>query len=133
MRIFLKGVGAFAIVLVSFFGTLFLLEYFAPLCPKGAAVDFTAPFSRMGAGYAYSVTVPALADRADSSTAPRQSGFLVCENGYRLGPPHSVHADIVAEGKGRFSHWVSGFIFSASDNSDPNTNGRRYWAVPGIR
>ena len=133
MRIFLKGIGAFAIVLVSFFGTRFLLEYFAPLCPEGAAVDFTAPFSRMGSGFAYFVTVSALEDRADSVTAPTRSGFLVCENGYRLGPPHSVHVDITAKGKGRFSHWNSGFIFSASDNSDPNTNGRRYWAVPGIR
>jgi pectate lyase len=133
MRVFLKGVGALAIVLVSFFGTLFLLEYSAPLCPQGTTVDLKAPFSKVGSGFAYFVTVPALEDRADSGATPTRSTFLVCENGYRLGPPHSIHADIATMGKGRFSHWTSGFIFSASDNSDPNTNGRRYWSVPGIR
>jgi hypothetical protein len=133
MRIFLKGLGAFAIVLVSFFGTLFLLEYSAPLCPQGAAADFKPPFQRVGSGFGYFATLPALEDRADSGATPARSAFLVCENGYRLGPPHTVHADITAKGKGRFSHWLSGFIFSASDNSDPNTNGRRYWAVPDTR
>lgn len=133
MHVFLKVVGAFAIVLVSFLGTLFLLEYFDPLCPRRTAVDFKAPFQRVGTGFAYVAATPSLEDRSDTDATPSRSTFLVCENGQPLGPPHSVHSDIVAIGKGRFSHWVSGFIFSASDNSDPNTNGRRYWAVPGIR
>jgi hypothetical protein len=133
MRVFLRGVGAFAIVVVCFFGTLFLLDYFAPLCPQGTVVDFKAPFQKVGSGFAYFVTVPALEDRADSAAMPTRSNHLVCENGHRLGPPHSTHADIAAKGNGRFSHWTSGFIFSTSDNSDPNTNGRRYWAVPGPR
>jgi hypothetical protein len=133
MRVILNAIGAFAIVLVSFFGTLFLLEYFAPSCPQGTAVDFKPPFQKVGSGFAYVATIPSLEDRSDSAAAPARSNFLVCENGRRLGPPHSVHAEIAAKGNGRFSHWTSSFIFSASDNSDPNTNGRRYWAVPGTR
>ena len=133
MRIFLKGAGAFSIILVSFFGTLFGLEHLAPLCPQGTVVNFKPPFQRVGSGFAYFVTVPALEDRADSGAAPTRSAFLVCENGYRLGPPHTIHADITNKGKGRFSHWLSGFIFSASDNSDPNTNGKSYWAVQDSR
>jgi hypothetical protein len=30
---------------------------------------------------------------------------------------------------GRYSHWCDGLIFSTSDNSDPNTNKRRYGIV----
>jgi pectate lyase len=41
----------------------------------------------------------------------------------------SPHADIAEFGRGRFSHWGEAIIFSASDNTDANTNGRRYWAV----
>jgi hypothetical protein len=133
MRVFLKGVGAFAIVLVSFFGTFFFLEYLAPSCPQGTAVEFKPPFQMVGSGFAYFATVPTLEGRADNDATPTRSAFLVCENGHRLGPPHTVHGDIIAKGKGRFSHWLFGFIFSASDNSDPNTNGRRYWAVPGTK
>ena len=37
-------------------------------------------------------------------------------------------------GKGRFVHWVGhGFIFSASDNSDPNTNTFQFLATSGLR
>jgi hypothetical protein len=49
-----------------------------------------------------------------------------------------LHDDIRALGGGRYSHWIgsdqgtpdgvleSSLYFSASDNSDPNENGRRY-------
>ncbi len=47
-----------------------------------------------------------------------------------IGPRDSLHADIRAHGLGAWSHWDFGgvprVIFSTSDNSDPNTNGRRY-------
>jgi pectate lyase len=43
-----------------------------------------------------------------------------------LGLAHSLHADIIAHGKGRFSHWGTSVYFSASDNTDPNQNGRTY-------
>ena len=130
MREFLKVLGGFAIVMVSFLGTLYLMNYFAPLCPNGEMVELKPPFQRPGKGFAYVAGTPSLEDRADSGSAPTRSKFLVCENEYALGPPHSVHAEIAAKGKGRFSHWtMAGFIFSASDNSDPNKNGRLYRAV----
>jgi hypothetical protein len=47
-----------------------------------------------------------------------------------LGPAGSLHADIRERGRGAWSHWDFGgttrVMFSTSDNSDPNTNGRRY-------
>jgi MoaA/NifB/PqqE/SkfB family radical SAM enzyme len=33
---------------------------------------------------------------------------------------------IAIQGNGRYSHWESELIFSATDNSNPNTNGRKY-------
>jgi FkbM family methyltransferase len=58
---------------------------------------------------------------------------IVLEDGRVLGPGHALHEDIRLLGGGRFSHWESQLYFSTSDNSDPNTNGRRYTALcPGI-
>jgi hypothetical protein len=55
-----------------------------------------------------------------------------------LGPAHSMHSEIRAFGGGRFSHWHETtnnsyyIFFSASDATDPRSNGRRYLAVqPG--
>jgi hypothetical protein len=44
-----------------------------------------------------------------------------------LGPLHGLDKDVAEIDRGRFSHWAwSGNIFSASDNGNPNYNGRRY-------
>ena len=49
-----------------------------------------------------------------------------------MGPAHSGHADIRNLGAGRFSHWTSdggatqSVRFSASNNSDPRSNGKSY-------
>jgi hypothetical protein len=67
---------------------------------------------------------------ADTEASPQRSPLIIYEDGKPLGPAHSLHADISKYGNGRFSHWKNtGFIFSTSDNSDPNLNGREYWAV----
>ena len=58
------------------------------------------------------------------------SPVIVYEDGKPLGPAHSNFADISTLGHGRFAYWTGqGLIFSTSDGSDPNSNGRRYWAV----
>jgi hypothetical protein len=59
-----------------------------------------------------------------------RSKLLLYEDGKLLGPPHSAHVEIMAQGKGRWSHWGARSIqFSSSDNSDPRTNGRQYRIV----
>lgn len=56
-----------------------------------------------------------------------KSMLMLYEDGRPLGPPRSYHRDIREKGGGRFSHWTrSGLYFSASDNTDPRTNGRKY-------
>src|SRR5262245_16953933 len=55
-----------------------------------------------------------------------RSRLLLFEDGQKLLYPHSSHDDIRQLGGGRYSHWGDAVFFSASDNSDPAKNGRRY-------
>lgn len=72
---------------------------------------------------------------ADNMTDPACSMVQLFENDQELGPPHSLHSDIRELGGGRFSHWHNGnrevFLFSTSDGSDPNSNGRVYTVDAG--
>lgn len=75
-------------------------------------------------GFSYKViNIPGT---SDSGSSPSISTLKVFENGKELGPGHAMHVDIRNIGKGLFSHWVGSLYFSASDNSDPRTNGRTY-------
>jgi hypothetical protein len=66
--------------------------------------------------------------QCDDLEQPYRSALRLYENGVALGPPHSLHALVRGAGQGRFSHWGPRqiLLFSASDNSDPNRNGRIY-------
>ena len=55
-----------------------------------------------------------------------RSRIMVFEEGRPLGPGHCSHDEVRTQGAGRFSHWGGQVYFSASDNSDPRTNGRTY-------
>jgi hypothetical protein len=48
------------------------------------------------------------------------------EDGRPTGEAHSGHRDIAQQGRGLYSHWAQTLYFSATDNSDPNENGRTY-------
>jgi hypothetical protein len=69
---------------------------------------------------------PDLTAESDNLNFPARSPWRLVENDLLLGPPHSIHADIVNFGKGRYSHWNGYFYFSTSDNSNPTLNGREY-------
>ena len=62
-----------------------------------------------------------------------KEGTSICtllEDGNPLPHPRAQHVTIRNLGKGHYSHWTAGTLyFSASDNSDPRTNGRRYSLV----
>jgi hypothetical protein len=60
------------------------------------------------------------------SSHVERSPALLLENGVPLGPGNCLHADIRFLGQGRFSFWHDYVYFSASDNSDPRTNGWTY-------
>lgn len=89
-------------------------------------------------GFAYVVigTIGDFGTLPDWPADQYRSTLRFFEDGVELGPAHSVHVDIRNLGMGRFSHWTLGtdmvdtIRFSASDNSDPRTNGRVYAYLP---
>lgn len=86
------------------------------------------PFANVD-GFAFSAKLDAerfpLSDGTDD---PMRSCLMISEDGADLGPAHTAHQLIAAEGRGAFSHWNGELRFSSSDGSDPNANGRRYEA-----
>jgi hypothetical protein len=99
--------------------------------PAPGAIRLFGPFNSYdNSKTAFIAAAPALDSLADSSAEQTRSPFLLYENDTPLGPAHSLHVDIIKEGRGRFSHWKGiGFVFSASDNANPNTVARGYWVV----
>jgi hypothetical protein len=63
---------------------------------------------------------------ADEVGEWRRSPVRLFEDDQLLGPAHSMHFRIRNDGWGAYSHWQTHLMFSTSDNSDPNRNGRRY-------
>lgn len=67
----------------------------------------------------------------DSETTPTASTLQIYEDGKLLGPAHTNHTLIRDTGLGGYSHWLGHLYFSASDNTNPLTNGRTYsFVVP---
>jgi hypothetical protein len=84
-------------------------------------------FGPQGGTIGWSAALPAeMAPLTDHDKAPRHSPLLLLEDGNILGTGHDRHVEIFTLGQGRYSFWKGLLYFSASDNSDPNTNGRRY-------
>jgi lysophospholipase L1-like esterase len=54
------------------------------------------------------------------------SEAVVYEDGIPLPGAHTSHDSIRKDGGGKYSHWQTELYFSASDNSDPRSNGRKY-------
>jgi predicted O-methyltransferase YrrM len=86
---------------------------------------------RRDSGHCF-LTPVANTNLCDTPENPTKSRLRLFENGRELGPAHAAHDDIRTKGGGSFSHWDSGYrrwlLWSTPDNSDPQTNGRRYEA-----
>lgn len=86
-------------------------------------------FFRFGKSNAYIFYMRPPYSTADTAGNPERSKLQLYEDGVPLGPAHAGHDTINELGLGRYSHWYNGtqlIVFSSSDNSDPNTNGRVY-------
>lgn len=67
-----------------------------------------------------------LATIADDVGHWERSPLRLFENDKPLGFAHALHYRIRRDGAGRYSHWQDRLLFSTSDNSNPNSNGRNY-------
>jgi hypothetical protein len=102
--------------------------------PPKDAVFRLAGFTQLShKRFGYMSQTQRLKDLADTEDGPPISPVLLFEDGKQLGPAHTSQTDVEDIGLGRFLHLKRvGFFFSASDNTDPKTNGRTYWVVlPG--
>jgi hypothetical protein len=85
-----------------------------------------APF-KAAAGRAFTAHVPDLTHLADNAPAAGgRSRVFLFEGPRQLPYPSALHDHIRRYGGGRYSHWGEDFVFSSSDNSNPNENGRQY-------
>jgi predicted O-methyltransferase YrrM len=96
--------------------------------------SFSAPFDHYG-GHCYSAMVTCAG--ADCSGYGQRSRARLFEGDTEIGPAHTVHDLIARNGGGAFSLWADKEVeawelyrcrvyLSATDNSDPNRNGRVY-------
>ena len=87
-------------------------------------VRLQGPFKSRG-GNAWTVEVPDFL--CNESAAKNRVAFRFFEDGAPVAARSNAdHGDIAALGGGRHAFWTKLFCFSATDNSDPNTNGRTY-------
>ena len=77
-------------------------------------------------GHCWTAYLPQWRHLADSLETSQRSPLMLYENGIPFLEAHVPHRHIRTEGGGLFSHWQDSLFFSTSDNSNPNTNGRRY-------
>ena len=105
-------------------------SYDAPKVPHGAVFQLTQFYKLSHNRFGYMSLTQRLKSLADTEDGPPVSPVMLFEDDKPLGPAHSSQTDIEDIGHGRFLHLKRvGFFLSASDNSDPNTNGRHYWVV----
>lgn len=98
--------------------------------PEGALFRLGNCRKLVATGFLYVCPAPSLRKFEDTVSDDQRSPILIYENDKPLNYWHSVHHDIEMIGMGRYSHWKElGILLSTSDNSDPTTNGRYYWAV----
>lgn len=96
------------------------------------AIKLKKPYGQEGTS-AYYAPLKELASIADGPDHPERSPLVVFENRLPLNSAHALHEDVRMLGHGRYSHWNNSLIFSTSDNSNPNLNGRVYWAVVPLK
>jgi len=80
-------------------------------------------------GFAWVAALPNSLAAGDNIASPGRSALVLFENERLLGPAHAAHAIIRSIGGGSYSHWQDYLLFSTSDNSDPNCNGRSYSVI----
>ncbi|NQT15863.1 MAG: hypothetical protein HQ582_24115, partial [Planctomycetes bacterium] len=114
------------VVATAVFSTL--LSALSAAAPKRYAVPVECMHPEQGHCHIASMD---FGEEGDKFTGNR-SMLAVFEDGKPLGRARAVHAQIRESGEGRYSHWTRATLyFSASDNTDPRTNGRKYEVASG--
>jgi hypothetical protein len=119
-------------VMIIVAGVLTIALAVACLAPARVSVDLASADMKPDGGFAYIAPIllqprPGFEIVSDNnSNSGSRSNIQLRENGRLLGPAHSLHAEIRERGQGRYSLSQQWLRFSASDSSDPRSNGRAY-------
>jgi SAM-dependent methyltransferase len=99
----------------------------AQAAPAGP-MRFVLPPDRIEplAGRAFRAILPACVPPGNLSEDDRSANLALYEGHLPLGPAHAARERIIEAGAGRFVQQGRVLIFSASDETDPRHNGRRY-------
>ncbi len=92
------------------------------------SIPLAKPFQKEQ-GWAWMASLENFVSCADRPDANYRSRLVMLEDSKPLWLRHATHDDIRNCGKGLYSHWHKYLLFSTSDNSDPNSNGRTYEIV----
>lgn len=92
--------------------------------PKSRII-LEGPFQKES-GSAWMIKLENYAFQSDNVDNPKRSKLILFENGKPLWLRHSLHDTIRSVGGGSYSHWQDNLLFSTTDNTDPNNNGRKY-------
>lgn len=71
-------------------------------------------------------SIPQFINECDTNEQPFKSSLLLWEDDKVLPGAHSAYDCMFNFGNGRYRHWDNNLYFTTSDNSNPNTNGRKY-------
>lgn len=134
LRVTLISLAAFAVYLPVAY--LVGRDFVPQAKPPGKMVELLLRIDK-GPGFSYQAQSFTLWKYADDSEDNMRSPVILYEDLTPIGPARSYIRDIQSIGLGRFAHAKLGYrpdswrfvIFSTSDNSDPLTNGRKYWLV----
>jgi hypothetical protein len=122
--------GATAALAVYAPAALWLQSSYVPLVGPPGAILLVDIQRLEGGGLGFRCPAHLLREFEDDQPNAQHSPAILYENNKPLGPAHSQIEDIAKLGGGRYSHRKTiGFVFSTSDNSSPNKNGRHYWAA----
>lgn len=88
------------------------------------SLNLRRPFDRLS-GHAWIVRVSSK-EEGNSEARPFHLSLVLLEDVVPLLGAHAGHQAIRDWGGGIYCHWEDSLIFSTADNSDPNSNGRRY-------
>jgi S-adenosylmethionine-dependent methyltransferase len=102
--------------------TIEMSEHAEALRPAAGRVELGPPY-RHDDQFAWTVELPA---DLQGDAAKRNPPLILYEDERRLSPAGAMQAEIRRTGAGAHAFWHKHLCFSASDSSDPNTNGRRY-------
>ncbi len=103
-------------------------NYWDEVLAARPALELRAPYSH-DAGHCWIATLPDAAPAPPASLAAEGPRSMLYEDSIPLGFSRAEPAAIRTYGNGRFLHSPDDTLyFSTSDNSDPNTNARRYVA-----